>query len=137
MDDWKCLNKTEIDFLKIILDKNYKTIKILKDDKRSLVEIIEINEDKFVLKVPREKNTRKWQRVVNVLRKSDSIRSYKTMIKMENLGIKSTKAIFAAEKRTPFVVNSFLIMEVLEGIIIEKKSISLMNMNFFSLLKKP
>lgn len=122
MDDWKCLNKTEIDFLKIILDKNYKTIKILKDDKRSLVEIIEINEGKFVLKVPREKNTRKWQRVVNVLRKSDSIRSYKTMIKMENLGIKSTKAIFAAEKRTPFVVNSFLIMEVLEGTNIEKEN---------------
>ena len=75
MYDWKCLNKTEIDFLKIILDKNYKTIKILKDDKRSLVEIIEINEGKFVLKIPREKNNRKWQRFVNIFRGSDSFRN--------------------------------------------------------------
>ena len=56
MYNWKCLNKTEIEFLKIILDKKYNTIKILKDDKRSLVEIIEINEGKFVLKIPKEKN---------------------------------------------------------------------------------
>ena len=115
MYDWKCLNKTEIDFLKIILDKNYKTIKILKDDKRSLVEIIEINEGKFVLKVPREKNTRKWQRFVNIFRGSDSLRNYETMNKLEEMGINSTKAVFAAEKRSPFVTDSFLIMNVLEG----------------------
>ena len=115
MYNWKCLNKTEIEFLKIILDKKYNTIKILKDDKRSLVEIIEINEGKFVLKIPKEKNNRKWQRFVNIFRGSDSFRNYHTMDKLEKIGISSTKALFAAEKRSPFVTDSFLIMEVLEG----------------------
>ena len=115
MYNWKCLNKTEIEFLKIILDKKYNTIKILKDDKRSLVEIIEINEGKFVLKIPKEKNNRKWQRFVNIFRGSDSFRNYHTMDKLEKIGISSTKALFAAEIRSPFVTDSFLIMEVLEG----------------------
>ncbi len=115
MYNWKCLNKTEIEFLKIILDKKYNTIKILKDDKRSLVEIIEINEGKFVLKIPKEKNNRKWQRFVNIFRGSDSFRNYHTMDKLEEIGINSTKALFAAEIRSPFVTDSFLIMELLEG----------------------
>ena len=115
MYNWKCLNKTEIEFLKIILDKKYNTIKILKDDKRSLVEIIEINEGKFVLKIPKEKNNRKWQRFVNIFRGSDSFRNYHTMDKLEKIGINSTKALFAAEIRSPFVTDSFLIMELLEG----------------------
>ncbi len=121
MHNWKCLNKTEIDFLKIILEKNYKTIKKLKDDKRSLVEIIELNEEKFVLKIPKEKNNRKWQRFVNIFRGSDSFRNYQTMEKLEKIGINSTKAIFSAEKRNPFVVDSFLVMELLEGNPIEEK----------------
>ena len=115
MYNWKCLNKTVIEFLTIILDKKYNTIKILKDDKRSLVEIIEINEGKFVLKIPKEKNNRKWQRFVNIFRGSDSFRNYHTMDKLEKIGINSTKALFAAEIRSPFVTDSFLIMELLKG----------------------
>ena len=120
MDNWKYLNKTKIDFLKIILGKNYKTIKVLKDDRRSLVEILEINEGKFVLKIPREKNNRKWQRFINIFRGSDSFRNYQTMERLEKLGINSTKAIFAGEKRNPFVIDSFLIMEILEGELIRE-----------------
>lgn len=115
MDNWKCLNKTKINFLNIILGKKYRIIKVLKDDKRSLVEIVEINGEKYVLKIPKEKNNRKWQRFINIFRGSDSFRNYKTMDNLEKMGIKSTKALFAAEKKIPFVVDSFLIMELLEG----------------------
>ena len=66
MHKWRYLNKTKIDFLKIILEKEYEIIKVLKDDKRSLVEIIEINQGKFIFKIPKEKNNRKWQRFINV-----------------------------------------------------------------------
>ena len=115
MKKWKCLNKTKVDFLKKILENKYKTLKILKEDKRSLVKVIEIDGNEFVLKIPKEKNTRKWQRFVNIFRGSDSFRNYKTMEKLEQIGINSTVAVFAAEKRSPFVVDSFLIMEFLEG----------------------
>ena len=124
MHKWRYLNKTKIDFLKIILEKEYEIIKVLKDDKRSLVEIIEINQGKFVLKIPKEKNNRKWQRLINVFRGSESLRNYKTMEKLEKMGINSTKAVFAAERRTPFVKDSFLIMEILEGEGILKKDYS-------------
>ena len=119
---WKCLNNSKIDFLNIILKNEYEIVKILKNDKRSLVKIIKINNREFVLKIPKEKNNRKWQRFINMFRGSDSFRSYKTMNRMKNLGIKSTKAVFAAEMRTPFVEDSFLIMEVLEGTNIEKEN---------------
>ncbi len=121
MHKWRYLNKTKIDFLKIILEKEYEIIKVLKDDKRSLVEIIEINQGKFIFKIPKEKNNRKWQRFINVFRGSDSFRNYKTMDKLEKMGINSTRAVFAGEKRTPFVIDSFLIMEILEGNSIEEK----------------
>lgn len=121
MNNWKCLNKTKMDFLNIILEKKYGTIKVLKDDKRSLVKIIEVNGEKYVLKIPKEKNTRKWQRFINIFRGSDSFRNYETMNKLEEIGVNSTKAVFAAEKRNPFVTDSFLIMEVLEGEIIQSE----------------
>lgn len=115
MNSWKCLNKTNINFLDFVLTNKYKVIEILKNDQRSLVEIIEIDGKEFVLKIPKEKNNRKWQRFVNIFRGSDSFRNYKTMEKMEKMKISSTKALFAAEKRTPFVIDSFLIMELLKG----------------------
>ncbi len=120
MHKWRYLNKTKIDFLKIILEKEYEIIKVLKDDKRSLVEIIEINQGKFIFKIPKEKNNRKWQRFINIFRGSDSFRNYQTMERLEKLGINSTKAIFAGEKRNPFVIDSFLIMEILEGELIRE-----------------
>ena len=54
MYNWRYLSKTNIDFLNIVLFTKYKVIKILKNDQRSLVEIIEIEDRKFVLKIPKE-----------------------------------------------------------------------------------
>ena len=45
-----------------IENKEYKIIKILKDDQRSYVALIEIDEERLVYKHPIEKNSRKWQR---------------------------------------------------------------------------
>lgn len=106
-------NSKEI--LSLILEKKYEDISILKNDKRSFVKVIGIKGNTYVLKIPREKNNRKWQRIINIFRGSDSFRSFQMMSKLEKLGIESTKAIIAAEKRTPFVVDSLLVMELLEG----------------------
>ena len=106
MHKWRYLNKTKIDFLKIILEKEYEIIKVLKDDKRSLVEIIEINQGKFILKIPKEKNNRKWQRFINIFRGSDSFRNYKTMDKLEKMGIARARGVLAlcAEWCTPLAL---------------------------------
>ena len=43
-----------------IENKEYKVIKILKDDHRSYVSLIEIEGENLVYKQPIEKNNRKW-----------------------------------------------------------------------------
>lgn len=102
------------------LSGNFKVVKELKNNQRSLVQLVEISGEQYVYKVPREKNGRKWQRIVNVLRGSDSVRNYQAMEKLEEMNIKSTKALLAGEKRTPLVVDSFLVMEYLEAEELEK-----------------
>ena len=116
-NNWNIIGNIESgkDMLSLILEKKYEDISILKDDKRSLVKIIKMNGNNYVLKVPREKNNRKWQRIINIFRGSDSFRSFQMMNKLEGLGIESTKAIIAAEKRTPFVVDSLLVTDLLNG----------------------
>ena len=122
-NNWNFIGNIESgkDMLSLILEKKYEDISILKDDKRSLVKIIKMNGNNYVLKVPREKNNRKWQRIINIFRGSDSFRSFQMMNKLEGLGIESTKAIIAAEKRTPFVVDSLLVMDLLNGEEIHKE----------------
>jgi len=102
------------------LSGNFTVVKELKNDHRSLVQLVEIKGEQYVYKVPREKNGRKWQRIVNVLRGSDSLRNYQAMEKLEGMNIKSTRALLAGEKRTPLVVDSFLVMEYLEAQELEK-----------------
>ena len=124
INNWNYICNEEISdqFINDILEKKYEDIKILKDDNRSLVKIIKINDKNYVLKIPREKNKRKWQRVINIFRGSDSFRSFKMMKKLKKMGIRSTEAVLAFEKRNPFVVDSLLIMELLEGEKITEKN---------------
>lgn len=114
---WNCVFDEEFnfEFIDLILNESYEDIKILKDDRRSLVKIIKLDSIEYVLKIPREKNTRKWQRFINMFRGSDSFRNFYMMKKLGELGIKSTEAVFALEKRTPLVVDSILLMKLLEG----------------------
>ena len=121
--EWYYLAKENINtnFIAKILDNQYDDVKVLKADKRSFVKIIRVNEKKYVLKIPREKNTRKWQRFVNIFRGSDSFRNFKSMEKLEEMVIPSTVSVLALEKRTPFVVDSILVMELLEGKMPEKE----------------
>ena len=69
-NNWNFIGNIESgkDMLSLILEKKYEDISILKDDKRSLVKIIKMNGNNYVLKVPREKNNRKWQRIINIFR---------------------------------------------------------------------
>ena len=83
--EWNCIfdEGFDINFVDCILNETYEDIKILKDDKRSLVKLIKINSIEYVLKIPREKNNRKWQRFVNIFRGSDSFRNFYMMKKLK------------------------------------------------------
>ena len=59
--------KDTVDFYTRIKANDYTVLRTLKDDRRSLVQLIRINGKRYVLKVPREKNRRKWQRFLSIL----------------------------------------------------------------------
>ncbi|MFK4786161.1 lipopolysaccharide core heptose(II) kinase RfaY [Fusobacterium sp. MFO224] len=97
-------------------NKNFKIIKNLKDDKRSLVQLISIKNKKYILKIPREKNIRKWQRFMSLFRGGESQREFKNLKNIQKLGFNCPKPFFALErKKFGMTFFSFLISEYIDG----------------------
>ena len=90
----------------IVMNKD-KIIKILKNDHRSYVYVFEDKGKKYVYKEPKEKNTRKWQRFINFFRGSESKREYNQMLKINSLGLRTTKPVLSEK--------NYLIYEFIEG----------------------
>ena len=101
-----------------ILDKleDLDILKVFKDDQRSKVSLFEFGGEKLVFKVPREKNSKKWQRFLSIFRGSESYREYKQAEKINNAGFKTYTPILAYEKKeNGMIVDSYFICEYLEG----------------------
>ena len=56
------------DIFEKIENKKYNLLKVLKDDQRSYVALIEIDNEQYVYKQPLEKNRRKWQIFLSIFR---------------------------------------------------------------------
>jgi len=97
-------------------NKNFKILKTLKNDKRSLVQLISINNKNYILKIPREKNTRKWQRFLSLFRGGESQREFKNLENIRKLGFNSPQPFFAVEnKKFGITFHSFLVLEYIHG----------------------
>lgn len=109
-------DESNISLYRDIESKNYKVIKVLKNDQRSFVALIEIEEKKYVYKEPREKNKRKWQRFLSIFRGSESKREYENIKKIKKLGFKSAIPYIAVEKRNGIIcVDSYLLLSFIDG----------------------
>lgn len=116
------LDKKIIEILKI---ENFKVLKVLKNDKRSYVALIEILDKKYVYKIPKEKNTRKWQRVLSIFRGSESKREYLNYVKAQSLGFNTPVPIMYLENiKFGMCIDSFIIMTYIYG-----KSAKIDNLN--------
>ncbi|MGL4946625.1 MAG: lipopolysaccharide core heptose(II) kinase RfaY [Cetobacterium sp.] len=97
-------------------NKEYKVLKTLKDDKRSEVLLLEIDKNKYVYKVPKEKNKRIWQRFISLFRGSESKREYKNYLRILNSGFKGPIPIMYWEKKCfGMSFDSFLLISYIEG----------------------
>ena len=91
-------------------------IKVLKDDQRSYVALIEIQGEKYIYKRPIEKNSRKWQRFLSIFRGSESKREFKNIEKIREVGLNGAEPYLAAEKKKGLVVyDSYLIYGYIDG----------------------
>lgn len=119
-------NKTHIFYNENLIEKNfycdivkpkkYKILKTLKDDNRSLVMLIDINRKKYVLKIPKEKNRRKWQRFISIFRGGESMREFLQLEKLKNNNFNAPTPLIAIEKkRCKMTYDSLIISEYIEN----------------------
>ena len=96
--------------------KEYKIIKILKNDQRSYVALINIEGENLIYKQPIEKNSRKWQRFLSIFRGSESRREFQNIEKINEVGLNGATPHLAVEKKKGlFVVDSYLIYSYIDG----------------------
>lgn len=99
-----------------IESKEYKIIKILKNDQRSYVALINIEGENLIYKQPIEKNSRKWQRFLSIFRGSESRREFQNIEKINEVGLNGATPHLAVEKKKGlFVVDSYLIYSYIDG----------------------
>ncbi|MEQ8924190.1 MAG: lipopolysaccharide core heptose(II) kinase RfaY [Fulvivirga sp.] len=99
-----------------ISNQQFEIVTVLKDNQRSIVKRINVNSRDLVLKVPKEKNSRFWIRFLTLFRSGEARKNLESMVVLENIGVKTTAPVLAAEVRQAgMVVNSWLLYEYLEG----------------------
>ncbi|TDT70613.1 heptose II phosphotransferase [Hypnocyclicus thermotrophus] len=119
----KIYNFTEKKYTIEELEKIYNIKgKVLKDSTRSIVKLLTYDNKNLILKIPVEKNKRKWIRFLTLFRKSEVLKNLKSMeILLEN-GIKTNIPIACVEyKKFGMVFNSYMIYEFMEGEVVGKE----------------
>jgi heptose II phosphotransferase len=87
-----------------------------RDNRRTLSAQFQMHGERFVLKIPRARNARYWERLLTLFRGSDLSRVYQGMLDLHRTGILGPRPILIAEKKHfGIIVDSFLIYEFLEG----------------------
>jgi len=118
--EWNVLNagdKYMNDYIDDIINiKNINILKELKNNKRSLVLLVNYMGKKYVLKSPREKNRRKWIRFATLFRKGEAFKTIINMEKLNNMGIKTNIPVMAIEKRVfGMVFDSWIVYEYFDS----------------------
>lgn len=109
-------DEKSLEFFDIVENNRYKLLKVLKDDQRSYVALIEIQGKKYIYKRPIEKNSRKWQRFLSIFRGSESKREFKNIEKIREVGLNGAVPYLAVEKKKGLVVyDSYLIYGYIDG----------------------
>ena len=109
-------DEKSLEFFDIVENNRYKLLKVLKDDQRSYVVLIEIQGEKYIYKRPIEKNSRKWQRFLSIFRGSESKREFENIEKIREVGLNGAVPYLAVEKKKGLVVyDSYLIYGYIDG----------------------
>lgn len=105
------------DIVTRVLSENLELKRILKDRPKCLVaQFGHADLGDLVLKIPHDRNHRRWERFLTLFRPGESVRQYQNMEKLETLGLNGPLSILAAERRQAGVVtDSFYIYSFIEG----------------------
>lgn len=100
------------------LHKHYEVVRELKDNQHNYV--ARVNTDtlpNLVIKEPRKRNKRRWERMMTLFRHGEAMRGYDSHLKLKELEFECPEPILAAELRPHgFVTNSFFVYRYHNGL---------------------
>ncbi|MBE0487013.1 lipopolysaccharide core heptose(II) kinase RfaY [Marinobacter sp.] len=99
------------------LDRNLELVDALKDNPHNYVARVNTTSmPDLVLKEPRKRNRRRWERMMTRFRDGEALRVFDSHIKLEELEFHCPKAVLAAELREKGVVtDSFFLYQYQQG----------------------
>ncbi len=100
-----------------VLQESYQIQHEYKNNKNCLVSKIKTGDfENIVLKIPRSRNSRIWERFLTLFRESDAFRIFGSLETVNNLGLNAPKPLLAAQKRScGFVTDSFFLYDFIDG----------------------
>lgn len=126
-----------IEICKKILDKDYITIKELKNTPRNYVALIEINGEKYVYKEPRNEYKLVQRKIMTIFKKGEALNTLVNVNEVMDLGIESLAKVYCAvNRREKRMINfSFLLMEWIEVLEGNNWDTNIFNMGIEELIK--
>lgn len=89
---------------------------IFRDNWRTLSAYVRVGDRPLLLKIPRARNGRRWERFLTLFRGSDAFRNYRHLERMSELGLNAPEPVLAAEfRRQGVVTDSFVCYHFVEG----------------------
>ena len=100
-----------------ILNNEYKILDRYKDDNRTFVALIEIENKKYILKIPKNEYKKIWKRFLTLFKKGEGLSSLINIRSARNKGLTEVMDIYlAGEKRkNGMISDSFFLLEYIEG----------------------
>jgi len=101
---------------KAVVDGALAENRVLKSDGQTYAGLVEVDGQLYVLKVPRARNRRIWQRLLSLFRIGTAVRQMESMLRLRQLGLRAPQPVCAGERRSlGMLVDSFLVYEYAEG----------------------
>ncbi|MEX1228065.1 MAG: lipopolysaccharide core heptose(II) kinase RfaY [Marinobacter sp.] len=107
---------TSRQLLDAVLDDGMVPEKVFRDNWRTLSAKVRFHSEAFLLKVPRARNGRRWERFLTRFRESDALRTFRHLELMSSMGFAAPEPVLACESRQSGVVtDSFVCYRFVEG----------------------
>ena len=105
-----------------VIDQTLDFQKKYRDNKRTLSAQFCFADQNLILKIPRARNTRSWERFLTLFRPSESRRIFNSQLKLRDFSLIGPTPILTAERRKiGCVVESFVIYMYLKGVPAKEK----------------
>jgi len=102
--------------LQAVLEGDLIYKEVYRDNWRTLSAHVLIGQESLLLKIPRARNGRRWERFLSLFRGSDAVRNFRHLKKMGEMGLGAPVPVLAGERREYGVVtDSFVCYRFVEG----------------------